>query len=153
MTTMEDIRKLKKQIFLYGTVVVAVCEFGSLFILGWEPVFLFSLMAGLAVAIINFNVLSFTLNKMLTTGIQGYSALGFFVRIFLYCVVFYFCVTRSYAAGAACLIGFLSLKLPMYYFYAIKPKFDTKRKIRPEVQEMFDEEDRRAEDEFYGREE
>lgn len=153
MTTMDDIRKLKKQIFLYGSLVALVCELISFFILGWDLGFLTGLLVGLAAAIINFNILAFTLDRMLKNGNQGTSALGFIVRMILYCVVFYFCITRSYAAGAACLIGFLTLKVPMYYFYAIKPKFNTERKIRPEVQAMYDEEDQKAEDEYYGREE
>ena len=153
MTTMDDISKLKKQIFLYGSLVAFVSEVISFFVLGWRPAFLIGLIAGLAVAIINFNILAFTINRMLTTGNKGISSIGFFARMILYCVAFYFCITNSYAAGAACLIGFLTLKVPMYYFYAIKPKFNTERKIRPEVQAMYEEEDREAEEEFYGREE
>ncbi|MCQ4638051.1 ATP synthase subunit I [Anaerovorax odorimutans] len=153
MTTMDDIRNLKKQIFLYGSLVAVVCELISFFILGWDTGFLVGLIAGLAVAIINFSILAFTLDRMLKSGNKGTSSIGFFVRMILYCVTFYFCITKSYAAGAACLIGFLTLKVPMYYFYAIKPKFNTERKIRPEVQAMYDEEDKQAEDEYYGREE
>ena len=46
MTTMDDIRKLKKQIFLYGSLVALVCELISFFILGWDLGFLTGLLAG-----------------------------------------------------------------------------------------------------------
>lgn len=150
---MNDIGKLKKQIILYGALVSVVCEGVSFIVLGWNLHFLIGLAGGFIAATVNFNILAFTLTQMLKSGNSGLSSLGFFFRMMIYCIVFYFCVKTSYIMGAACVIGFLALKIPMYYLHAIKPKFNTNRKVSPEVQAIYDEEDKLEEDKFYGREE
>ena len=49
--------------------------------------------------------------------------------------------------------GILAPKVPLYYFNAVKPDFNTKRKVRPEVQAMYEQEDKEKDDEYWGRKE
>lgn len=150
---MNEINALKKQIFLYGILVAVLCEIISLFILGLNMKFSYGLALGTCIAIVNFNLLIFTWNKVLTSGSKWLAVIGYFIRMALYGYCFFICVKIGYMVGFACLIGFFTLKLPMYWLYGIKYKYNRNRKVRPEVQAIYDEEDRIAEDKYYGREE
>lgn len=153
MPIVDDISRIKKQVALYGLIVIAVCEIVSLFVLGFNALFAIFLVVGFAAALINFNLLALFLKKMLDSGNAGYSTLSFVARILIYCGVFFIAVKQGLAPGLACLLGFLAPKLPLYYFHAIKPDFNMKRKVSPEVQKMYDEMDREEEDKYWGREE
>ena len=150
---MDDVSKIKKQVAIYGFAVIVVCQIISLFIIGFDIWFTVFLLAGFATALVNFNILALFLKKMLDSGNAGYSTLSFVIRILIYCAVFFIAVRQGTASGLACLLGFLASKIPLYYFHAVKPDFNTKRKVRPEVQAMYEAEDREKEDGGWSREE
>ncbi len=150
---MDDVGKIKKQVALYGFIVIAVCQTISLFIIGFDLWFTVFLLAGFAAALVNFNILAFFLKKMLDSGNAGFSTISFVIRILIYCGVFFLAIKQGTAPGLACLLGYLASKLPLYYFHAVKPDFNTKREIRPEVQAMYEAEDKEEEDKYWGREE
>lgn len=81
------------------------------------------------------------------------ATIGYMVRMLIYGYAFYICVKISLTAGIACLIGFFTLKVPMYYFHVVRYKLDKNRKVRPEVQRQFEEEDRLADNDDFDREE
>ena len=149
---MDDISRIKKQVALYGLVFIAVCQIVSLFIIGFDVLFTVFLMAGLAAGLVCFNLIEFFLKKMLDSGNAGLSTLSFVIRILIYCGVFFIAVKQGTACGLACLLGILAPKVPLYYFHAIKPDFNTKRKVRPEVQAMYEAEDREREEGDWKRE-
>jgi hypothetical protein len=111
------------------------------------------LLSGFVAAIINFNILAFFLKKMLDSGNTGYSTISLVCRILIYCLVFIVAIKQGTAPGLACLLGFLAPKLPLYYFHAIQPKFNTDRKVPEEVKQYYEEKDREEEEEHWGREE
>lgn len=69
------------------------------------------------------------------------------------CSIFYLGQTGTYSELGRLLIGILAPKVPLYYFNAVKPDFNTKRKVRPEVQAMYEQEDKEKDDEYWGRKE
>lgn len=150
---MDDISKIKKQVVVYGFIFIVICQIASFFIIGFEPLFALFLLAGFAAGIVNFNIIEFFLKKMLASGNAGFSTLSFVIRILIYCAVFFIAVKQGTAAGLACLLGILAPKLPLYYFHAIKPDFNKERKVRPEVQAMYEAEDKEREEGSWGREE
>lgn len=150
---MDDIGKIKKQVALYGFAVIAVCQIVSLVIIGFDLMFTLFLIAGYAAGLVNFLIIEFFLKKMLASGNASYSTLSFVIRILIYCAVFFIAVKQGTAQGLACLLGILAPKVPLYYFNAVKPDFNTERKVRPEVQAMYEAEDKEKEDEYWGREE
>lgn len=150
---MNDISRLKKETALYGGLVALVCGIISLFILGFHLQFLYALLLGTCISIVNFYLLAYFSQKVMTTGNRWLASAGYLVRMCLYGYAFYICIKMSLIAGAGCCIGFLTLRIPLFYKYGIKAKFDKKRKVRPEVQAMYEEDDRKADDKYYGREE
>lgn len=143
---MDDVKEIKKQVMIYGFIVVVVCEVISFFVQGFDPMFLTFLFAGYLAAVINFNIIAFFLKKMLASGNASYSALSLLVRILIYCAVFFIAIKQGVNVGVGCLLGFLAPKVPLYYFHAVKPDFNKDREIRPEVQAMYDEEDEKEEE-------
>lgn len=150
---MDDIGKIKKQVAVYGFAFIVLCQIVSFFIIGFDAVFSVFLLAGLLAGIINFNIIAFFLKKMLDSGNAALSTLSLVIRILIYCAVFFIAVKQGTAPAFACLMGFLAPKLPLYYFYAVKPDFNTKRKVRPEVREMYEAEDREEDERWSGKEE
>ncbi len=150
---MDDVGKIKKQVAVYGFIFIAICQAASLFIMGFDVMFTVFLLAGFASGLVCFNLIAFFLKKMLDSGNAGFSTLSFIIRILIYCGVFFVAIRQGTSCGLACLLGILAPKLPLYYFHAIKPDFNTKRRVRPEVQAMYEAEDKEKEDKYWGREE
>ena len=53
---MDDVGKIKKQVAVYGFIVIAVCQIVSLFIIGFDLWFTVFLLAGFAAALVNFKM-------------------------------------------------------------------------------------------------
>ncbi len=123
---------------VFGILVIAV-----LFALGhvsFKPVavkYLYGLLVGLCVAQMNFVILARTLEAMLASGKRGLLPLSYMLRLLIYGGFFYACARQSYVAGLACVLGFMSIKAVMYYFYGVKPKFSADRKT-PEWADEWD---------------
>ena len=144
-----DLGLFAQYLAIYGLAVVAVCEIVSLFIVGFDIGFTVFLLAGFAAALVNFWLLAFFLQKMLDSGNAGFSTISFVIRILIYCAVFFIAVKQGHTPSwVGCLAGILAPKVPLYYFNAVKPDFNTKRKVRPEVQAMYEQEDKEKDDEY-----
>lgn len=144
-----DITKFKNDISgktVLFTVVLAVLGTALIFVLSIASdiefkknaiKYLYGLFIGMAVAQMNFVILARTLQAMVMTGKKSLIPFSYMVRMLIYGTFFYFCVKQSYVAGFSCVLGFMSIKLVMYYFYGAKSKFSKDRKV-PEWAEEWD---------------
>jgi hypothetical protein len=122
---MNGLTSFKNEIFKYGIAIAAVIGLASLPVLGLDAQFLYGLFLGTAIAIVNFSLMSFTFRLALEVrkGAGAIAFLGFLVRLAVYGIAFYMSVKVSLASGAGTALGFLSLKLALFYLHGLKPKF------------------------------
>jgi len=138
---MNDLTAFKNKIFLYGIIVMVIFEIASLPLIGLDLKYTYGLLLGTFIAIANFNILAFTLKKVLSDGNKSFIFLGYFLRLSLYGVAVVTAFKVSDHAGFGSLLGFITVKVSIYYLHGFKAKFSTDRKVRPEVQAEFDRED------------
>lgn len=138
---MNDLTTFKNKIFLYGIIVMVIFEIVSLPLIGLDIKYTYGLVLGTFISIANFNILAFTLKKVLSGGNKSFIFLGYFLRLLLYGVAVVTAFKVSNYAGFGSLLGFITVKISIYYLHGFKTKFSTGRKVRPEVQAEFDRED------------
>jgi len=138
---MNDLTAFNNKIFLYGIVVMVIFEIASLPLIGLDIEYTYGLFLGTFIAIANFSILAFTLKKVLSNGNKSFIFLGYFFRLTLYGVAVVTAFKVSNHAGFGCLLGFITVKISIYYLHGFKAKFSEGRKVRPEVQAEFDRED------------
>jgi len=138
---MNDLTAFKNKIFLYGIIVMVVFEIASLPLIGLDLKYAYGLLLGTFIAIANFNILAFTLKKVLRDGNKSFIFLGYFLRLALYGVAVVTAFKAGNNAGFGSLLGFITVKVSIYYLHGFKTKFSEGRKVRPEVQAEFDRED------------
>lgn len=133
---MDGLTSFKNEICKTGILIAAVFELASLPFLGLDVQFFYGLSLGTAVAIVNFNVMEFTLRKMLELRKSAIAVIGFFVRLVIYGIVFYMSIRISLISAAGTALGFLTLKLAMFYLHGLRPKFSKGRTVREEPAEL-----------------
>jgi len=138
---MNDLTAFKNKIFLYGIIVMVIFEIASLPLIGLDIKYAYGLLLGTFIAISNFNILAFTLKKVLSDGNKSFIFLGYFLRLALYGVAVVTAFKVSNHTGFGSLLGFITVKISIYYLHGFKAKFSVGRKVRPEVQAEFDRED------------
>ena len=138
---MNDLTAFKNKIFLYALFVMIIFEIASLPFIGLDIKYTYGLFLGTFIAIANFNILAFTLKKVLSNGNKSFIFLGYFFRLALYGVAVVTAFKISNHTGFGSLLGFITVKISIYYLHGFKAKFSTDRKVRPEVQAEFDRED------------
>ncbi|MBK5245835.1 MAG: ATP synthase subunit I [Peptostreptococcaceae bacterium] len=138
---MNDLTAFKNKIFLYGLIVMMVFEIVSLPLIGLDIKYTYGLFLGTFIAIANFNILAFTLKTVLSNGNKSFIFLGYFLRLALYGVAVVTAFKINNHAGFGSLLGFITVKISIYYLHGFKTKFSEGRKVRPEVQAEFDRED------------
>ncbi|MBK5261877.1 MAG: ATP synthase subunit I [Peptostreptococcaceae bacterium] len=138
---MNDLTTFKNKIFLYAIIVMMVFEIVSLPLIGLDIKYAYGLLLGTFIAISNFNILAFTLKKVLSNGNKSFIFLGYFLRLALYGVAVVTAFKVSNQTGFGSLLGFITVKISIYYLHGFKTKFSEGRKVRPEVQAEFDRED------------
>jgi hypothetical protein len=124
MTKENELIKFKNKILKYGIIVALLFELISLPFLGWNVRFAYGLALGTCIAIVNFNFLAFTTRRILDRrkGV-GLAVMGYMLRLFLYGGGFYMSYKLGTASGLATLLGYMTLKIAIYYVYGFKPKF------------------------------
>lgn len=151
---MDEVSKLKKQVAIYGLAVIAVCEIVPFLLLFWISGYPFSACLGFAAALVNFWLLAFFLQKMLDSGNADFATIKLVNQDMI--VVQYF-LSRLKQGPTPSWVGCLILGYSHQKFLSIlqcvKPDFNTKRKVRPEVQAMYEQEDKEKDDEYWGRKE
>lgn len=142
---MSDLTSFKKQIFFHVVIIMGIIEGVSLLFLGLDIQFGYGLLLGTCISIVNFNIHAFTLKRVLQSGNQLLIVLSYFFRMTLYGIAILSAFKVSDKTALACALGFLTVKLALYYIYGFKAKFSKDRKVRPEVMEQFEREDREEE--------
>lgn len=138
---MKDLASFKNQIFKYGIIIAVLCQLISLPFLGLNPQFSYGLALGTAIAIVNFTILEFTLKKAIEDRKGSLAFVGYLIRLAVYGGAFYISMQVSLISGMATLIGFMTLKLAIYYLHGFKAKFSENRKVSPEVQAAYQRRD------------
>lgn len=124
MNQKSEMSAFKGKIYKHGVIVAILAQLISLIFLGWRPQFTYGLALGTAIAIVNFTILAFLTGRT----VDGKSGkwtlvLSYFIRMGIYAYSFYVCIKISNVCGLGALIGFLTLKIAIYYLYGFKPKF------------------------------
>jgi|GEM_PF-1118241 len=140
---MNDFTAFKNQIFIYTLIVAVFCQLISLIFLGVDVKFSYGLVLGTCVAIVNFNLLVFSSKAILKNSKgKGFAFASYIIRLLIYGVAFYMAMKVSVPAGLASVVGFLTLKLAIFYVCGIKTKFSKGRTVTPEVQQEFEQMDK-----------
>lgn len=126
MPNTNQMKTFQGQIFKYGAIIAILCELLSLPFLGWSPQFAYGLALGTCVAVVNYSILTFSAKKIIYGG-KGASmaVLSYVVRLIIYGGAFYMSYQIGTVSGLATLLGYMTLKMGMYYTYGFKPKFST----------------------------
>lgn len=135
---MNGLTAFKNEIFKYGIIVAAIVELASLPFLGPDVQFLYGLILGTAISIVNFNLMEITFKRALVSKSSVIAFVGYLIRLVLYGGAFYMAMKVSNISGLASLLGFMTLKAAIYYLHGFKAKFSTGRKVRPEVQAEYE---------------
>jgi len=120
---MNELTEFKKGIFKYGIIAALIAEAISLAAIGFNTQFAYGLALGTCIAIVNFNILAFCCKKVVDGGGAFASLAGYLFRMMIYGFAFYMSVKISLYSAAGTVIGFLTLKIGLYYLHGFKPKF------------------------------
>ena len=142
---MSDLTGFKNKIFFHAIIIMGIIEVVSIPFLGLDVKFGYGLLMGTCISIVNFNILAITLNRALQNGNKLLVILSYFLRLAIYGFALISAFKVSNQAGLACILGFLTVKLAIDYLHGFKAKFSKDRKVRPEVMEQFEKEDREKE--------
>ncbi|MDR2354850.1 MAG: hypothetical protein LBE16_01510 [Clostridiales Family XIII bacterium] len=118
--TAKDLTAFKNRIFFHGIVVALIFEAGSLFFLGPNAEFAYGLAFGTAVSIVNFNILVYMSRRLLSSGRAWMGFAGYLVGLTVYGFAFYMSLRVSLIAALGAGLGFLTLKLAIYYIHCIR---------------------------------
>ena len=143
---MDGLTSFKNKIFLYGIFVAVIVELVSLPFLGLNMQFSYGLALGTAIAILNFNIMAFTLKRALSGRGISISMLGYIIRLLIYGGTFYISMRVSQLSGLGTVLGFLTLKGAIYYLHGFKAKFSEGRKVSPNLKAEFERMDKEKEE-------
>jgi hypothetical protein len=123
-----DSRSMVSPLYRYSILTAAIIQLGSLLIIGWNPLFAYGLALGTCISIVNYNLLVFSSKKALLMG-RGLSlaVVGYTVRMAIYGGVFLLSYRTGTASGIATLLGYMTVKLGMFYLYGFKPGFASRK--------------------------
>ncbi len=142
---MKDLTEFKNRIFFHAVIIMVMMELLSLPFLGLDVPFGYGLLLGTCISIVNFNIMAFTFARALATGKKASVFFSYLLRLVIYAVALLSSFQVGNRAALACTLGFLTVKLAIYYIHGWKTKFSTDRKVRPEVMAELEREDREKE--------
>jgi hypothetical protein len=120
--------KFKRDVVLRALPVMLFFEVVSLFFLGLNPGFSVGLLLGTAASILNFFIMSFAAERVLSTGRNGATFSGFFLRLAVYGGAFYLSAVRiSLIAGLGTGLGFLTAIIAVLYLNGLSPILRARR--------------------------
>lgn len=125
---MEDLAKFKNQIYVHCGIIAVVSEIVPLFIIGFDVKFLTGIIAGTFITMINFNILMWSARKMLQNQSKGPVVGGYFIRMPIYGVSFFFCLKWSGYCAIGCVIGFITLAISILIIYGIESRLPGAKK-------------------------
>ena len=111
-------------LYRYSICAAVIIELGSLPFIGWDPLFAYGLALGTCIAIVNYRILAISAKLALDLG-RGISlaVIGYIVRLAIYGGAFLLSYKTGTAAGIATLLGYMTIKLGIFYLYGFKPGF------------------------------
>lgn len=133
---MDGLTSFKNEIFKYGVMAAAIFELASLPFLGLDVQFFYGLTLGTAVAIANFNLMAITFHLTLERRKSAIAFFGYFIRLAIYGGAFYISLQVSLISALGTGLGFLTLKLALFYLHGFKSKFSKGRVVREEPKEL-----------------
>ena len=142
---MESLISFRLQIYKYTLITALILAAGALFVLGPGARYVqyaYGLALGTCVSVMSFNILFLVSRKALAMGKKWMAPLGYMARLPIYGFALYVCLRTGITAAIACIIGFFTITLSIIYVHGIKAKYSVGRKVRPEVMEEFEREDR-----------
>ena len=125
---MDEFSKFKNRILLYGLVAAGIFELISLIFLGLSTRFVYGLLIGTCIAVVNFNIMIFCAKRVLEKEKPYWSTLGYVIRFLIYGVVLYMTFRSSYIVGIGCGAGFLTIQTSIFYIHILSPKIFRKKK-------------------------
>jgi hypothetical protein len=136
MSEMDGLTSFKNEIYKAGILIAAFFELASLPFLGVDVQFFYGLALGTAIAIVNFNLMELTFRWTLELRKSSITVVGFFVRLVIYGIVFYMSIRIGLVSALGTALGFLTLKLALFYLHGFKAKFSKGRTVREEPEEL-----------------
>jgi hypothetical protein len=125
----KDLTVFKNRIFFHGILVALIFEAGSLLFLGFDVGFAYGLALGTAVSVVNFSLLVLTSQRLLDNGRAWMGFGSYLVRLVVYGFAFYMALRVGYTAAIGAALGFLTLKLAIYYVHGLRaPRRDPSEK-------------------------
>lgn len=115
-------RALETPPYIYCLIVGAIIELASICFIGWDALFLYGLALGTSVAIVNYKLLIFS-SRLALSSKKGISlvATGYIIRLAIYGGVFFLSYTSGVTSGIGTLLGYMTVKIVIFYEYGIKP--------------------------------
>ena len=142
---MSDLTSFKNKIFFHAIIIMGIIEVISLPFLGLDVKFGYGLLMGTCISIVNFNIMAFTFSRALNSGNKALVFISYLLRLAIYGVALISAFKVNNTAALACALGFLTVKLAIYYIHGVNPKVTKDRKHLPEVIEQCETEDREKE--------
>ncbi len=136
-TNMGDLGDFKKKISWYTLGISAMAFFGAIPFIGMDVRYIYGLALGTSISIVNLYVLVFFGKLTLKREKPFLAPLGIILRLGIYGYAFYMSIHIAGIAAIGCFIGFMAQKAAIFYLYGLKVKYDKKRKITPELEEVF----------------
>jgi hypothetical protein len=118
--TAKDLAAFKNRIFFHGILIALIVEAASLLFLGFDVGFAYGLALGTAVSVVNFNILAYTSRRLLEDGRAWLGFAGYLIRLAVYGFAFYMALRVHYTAALGAALGFLTLKIAIYYVHGFK---------------------------------
>ncbi|MDR1246755.1 MAG: hypothetical protein LBK57_06970 [Clostridiales Family XIII bacterium] len=118
--TARELTAFKNQIFFHGVIVALIFEAGSLLFLGFDTGFAYGLALGTAVSAVNFSILVFVSKRLLNGGRTWMGFAGYLVRLIVYGFAFFMALRVSNASAVGAALGFITLKIAVYYIHGFK---------------------------------
>jgi hypothetical protein len=123
-----DLKSFCGRIFLHCAALAAIAELVSLPVIGRELPFLIGLIGGTLTTMLNFRILVWSAERMLDLHSRGPVIGGYFLRLPIYGVVFFFSLRLGAHCATACVIGFLTLHLSILIIYGLESHLPGARK-------------------------
>ncbi len=114
-------------IFKYSVIAAALIQAAAVLLFGWDLPFAYGLILGTCVSMVNHSLMAFTSNLCLSAkGGPLLGIAGYIVRLAIYGGVFYISYMTGPSSGMGTVLGFLTIKLAIYYLYGFKPGFSSR---------------------------
>ncbi|NLE25003.1 MAG: ATP synthase subunit I [Clostridiaceae bacterium] len=122
---MKELIKLKLSVYKYTFIIALIVGAVSFFIVSDFKAFVYGLVFGTLIAVLNFNLLSNTMEKaaqMPSERAQRYASSKYYIRFAIYGIVLYISIIAPYINVIGTIIGLLTIKLVILILYAFNDK-------------------------------